>query len=203
MTEHLRISGFLVVLEPKVSRNTGKLYAGVGRMPPYPSKEPAEALAIDEYVFGGVKDFDTNVIPSLGAAVRLCNMLHWGSRRLEIIYCRDGDQPFPRSELEIETPEQLGYDVATVRTGYWSIVDDISPSDWAISYRRLLNGNGLFSSLTDAEDYLRDYRAHKEMDADFPFDVVEVIRIKPRPTVPRTRTRWCKAWRAIWPWRSG
>ncbi len=174
------VSGFLVVLEPKVSRNTGKLYAGVGRVPPYPSNEPAQEPAMDEYVFGGVKDPDTNMIPSLGAAVRLCNMLNCGSRRFEIIYCRDGDQPFPRSELEIETAEPLGYDIATVRTEYWSIVDDISPSDWAIPYRRLLNSSGLFYSRTDAEDYLRDYRAHKEWDADFPFEVVEVIRIKPR-----------------------
>jgi hypothetical protein len=72
------VSGFLVVLEPKESRNTGKLYAGVGRVPPYPSNKPAEEPAMDEYVFGGVKDPNTNMIPSLGAAVRLCTMLSGG-----------------------------------------------------------------------------------------------------------------------------
>ena len=98
------------------SRN-GKFYAGVGRVPPYPSNEPAEELGIDEFVFGGVKDPDTNLIPSLGAAARLCNMLNCGRRTFEIIYCRDGE-PLPPSELEIEIAEPLGYDIATVRTEY-------------------------------------------------------------------------------------
>jgi hypothetical protein len=180
MTEHLTLSGFLVVLEPRLSRNTGKFYAGVGRVPPYPSGNPAEARAMDEYVFGGVKNPDTNVIPSLEAAVRLCQMLNLGGRRFEIIYCRDGEQRIPDPELEIESTETLGYDVATVRTEHWSIVDDISLNDWAAPYRRRLNPNGLLPERADAEGYLHDYRAHKEWDADFPFDVVEVIKIKPR-----------------------
>lgn len=174
------LSGFLIVLADARNRLTGGPYAGVARVPPYPSKIPGEERAMDDYVFGGLKDLDTNVIPSLNAAVPLCKMLSSGGRRFEIIYCRDADQSIASSGPEIESAEHLGYDIATVRTEYWSIVEDFSPSAWAVPYRQRLNSNGLFVSKADADSYLRDYRAHGEPDADFPFDVVEVIRIKPK-----------------------
>jgi hypothetical protein len=136
------LSGFLVVCEPRLSRNTGKIYAGVGRMPTYPSKIPGEESAMDHYVFGGVKDCDSNTIPLLGAAVRLCNLLSRAGRRFEIIFCRAAQQQIPGFE-QVRGIDSLGYDVATVRTECWSIVDDICPSDWAVPYRQQLNKNGL------------------------------------------------------------
>lgn len=172
------LSGFLVALEPKLSRNTGKLYAGVGRVPPYPSQHAAEVTAMDDYVFGDVKDIDTNVIPSLEAAIVLCAKLSSGGRRFEILYCRDGQQPIPVSGSEMRRVEHLGYDVATVRSEGWSIVDDISVRDWAASFRQVLNANGLFPKKVDAEAYLRAYRLNGDPDANFQFDIVEVMRVE-------------------------
>jgi hypothetical protein len=174
------LAGFLVVLAEARNRRTGRPYSGVARVPTYPTEVPGEESAMDEYVFGGLKDPDTNVISSLNAAVRLCKVLGRAGRRYEIIYCRDADQPIAGFGEEIDSAEHLGYDVATVRTECWSIVEDFAHSDWAKPYRRRLNRNGLFAERADAEAYLREYRAHSEPDADFPFDVVEVIKIGPR-----------------------
>jgi hypothetical protein len=152
------ISGFLVVLADARNRVTGEPCAGVGRMPSYPSDNPLEELGMDEYVFGGLKDPDTNVIPTPEVAARLCEMLSSGGRRFEMIYCRDSDQAIPSSGLA--GMERLGYDIATVRTECWSLAEDFSQSDWATSYRHRLNANGLFDERSDAQAYLRDYRAH-------------------------------------------
>jgi hypothetical protein len=150
-------------------------------MPTYPSKIRGEERGMDEYVFGRVKDKDTNLIPSLETAVGLCKMLGRGGRRFEIIYCSDTEQqPILRCELEIGSTEFLGYDVAGISGDCWSIVDDFSSNDWARPYRQRLNPSGLFLERADAESYLRDYRAHGEPDADSAFDVIEVIRVTPR-----------------------
>jgi hypothetical protein len=170
------ISGFLVVLADARNRVTGELYAGVGRMPPYPSDNTLEERGMDEYIFGGLKDPDTNVIPSLDAAARLCEMLSGGGRRFEIIYCRDADQASPG----LAGMEWLGWDVATIRTECWSLAEDFSQGDWALPYRYRLNADGLFSERADAEAYLCDYRAHGGPDADFPFDVIEIFRVRTR-----------------------
>ena len=172
------LSGFLVVLEPRLSRNTGKLYAGVGRIPPYPSQHDGEESAMDEYVFGDVKDPDTNVIPSLEAAILLCGKLSSSGRRFEILYCRDAQQPISISGSEMPRIEHLGYDVATVRSEGWSIVDDISVRDWAAVFRQALNANGLLPTKADADAYLRAYRLNGDHDADFQFDIVEVMRVE-------------------------
>ena len=175
------LAGFLIVIADARNRLTGRPYAGVARVPAYPSEIPGEERAMDDYVFGGLKDPETNVIPSLSAAVRLCKMLSRSGRRFEIVYCRDADQPISSSssEVAIESAEHLGYDIATVRTECWSIVEDFTQSDWAKPYRWRLNRNGLFAERADAEAYLRDYRA-PEFDADFPFDVIDVIGVTPR-----------------------
>ena len=170
-------SGFLVVLEPKLGRVTGKLYAGVGRVPTYPSKVPGEERGMDEYVFGGVKDEGTNLIPSLQAAVRLCEMLGRGGRGFEIIYCRDGEEPIPGPGLEIGSAESLGYDITGISGDCWSIVDDFAQSQWAKPFCLRLNPSGLFVGRTDAEAYLREYIRHNEYYADAAFKVIEVIRI--------------------------
>src|SRR5262245_30303775 len=128
-------SEFLVVLADARNRATGGPYAGVARMPYYhPSDDVREERAIDEYVFGDFKDDDSNLIPSLEAAVKLCRMLRSGGRRFEIIYCRNAEQPVPLSRVEIANVESLGYDVADVRWTYYSIEEVFSIGNWAIPY---------------------------------------------------------------------
>ncbi len=175
MANQIMTSGFLVVLEPRPSPNTGKLYAGVDRVPTYPSEIPGEERAMDAYLFGGLKDDSTNLIPSLRKAVRLCKMLRRGGRRFEIIHVQSAIHSVAGCPPEIEG-EHLGYDVAGVSGDCWSIVLDFPVSDWALPYRERLNQYGLFVEGADARSYLEDYRAHNEPDADSPFDVVEVMR---------------------------
>ena len=172
-------SGFLVVVADARNRATGGPYAGVCRVPYYPPDDVREERAMDEYVFGDFKDDDTNLIPSLEAAVKLCGMLRSGGRQFEIIYCRDAEQPVPLSQMGIGSVQSLGYDVAGIRWNYWSIVEDFSIGDWAIPYHKRLNPNGLFGEKSDAEAYLRDYRAHRDHDWDSGFNIVEVLRITP------------------------
>jgi hypothetical protein len=177
-------SGFLVVLADARNRATGGPYAGVARVPYYhPSGDVrvgyAEKPAINEYVFGDVRDEDTNLIPSLEGAVKLSGMLRSGGRQFEIIYCRDVERPFLVSLVGIASIECLGYDVADTGGTYYSIVEVFSIGAWATPHAQRLNANGLFGEQSDAEAYLRDYRARKENKWHAPFDVVEVMRVTP------------------------
>jgi hypothetical protein len=132
---------------------------------------------MDEYVLGDIKDAETNLIPSRREALRLQKTLKESGERFDVIYCRNTSDSLRGTDLQMQNSEWLGYDVAAIRGDYWSIVDDFSPEEWATSFRRGLNDHGLFSEKSDAEQYLREYRARDDADADAPFEVVEVARI--------------------------
>lgn len=170
-------SGFLVVLKPKLSPSSGKLYAGVYRVPYYPTEIPGEEAAMDEYVFGDFKDLDTNLIPSLQAAIRLCRELSLGGRQFEIIYCRDPMLPLPSCLIKNASIDHLGYDVAGIDGDYWSIVYDFSKNNWSLSHKSKLNKNGLFYNKHDAQMYLDAYIKNCDYYWDSNQCVIEIIRI--------------------------
>jgi hypothetical protein len=173
-------SGYLVVRchPPDGSGRPEKPYQGVGRVPAYPPDDEEEEPMVDDYVFGGLKDDDTNLIPSLDTARELFESLAAiGRHEYEIIYCCHGPE-LVCAALHNQHVEQLGYDVVSF-ADYWSIVDDFVPSTWATPFFRSLNEHGLFRKRTDAEAYLRHYRAHGEPDNDAPFEIVHVSRVLP------------------------
>jgi hypothetical protein len=174
------MSGFLVVFSSAPDVSPRRRYAGVNRVPPYPAASDTEAEAMEEYVLGDVKDVNTNLIPSLQEAVRLCHRLSRGGRRFEIIYCGYVGSESPPADLRMRSAHHLGYDVAVVQGDYWSIVRDLPPTAWVQEFRLRLNENGLFGIRNDAETYLREYRAHREADHEMPLDVVSVSRVVPR-----------------------
>jgi hypothetical protein len=176
-------TGYLVVrcIEPFPLGADGSLrlrYLGVDRLPAHPSDDENERDALEEYVFGGIKNDVTNLIPSLDAAVRLQRLFAASKHGYEILFCSEGPRA-AQSNQEHEVPtEQLGYDVAAIRGDYWSIVADLSSSDWAARFRSSLNAFGLFARRDDAEAYLREYLDHDEPDSDSPFEVVYVTRVR-------------------------
>lgn len=133
-------------------------------------------------MFGDYKNEATNLIPSFDSALRLHYALSSGRHNYEIIFCcedsdSDAVQRIERNGLKIE---HLGYDVASLRGDYWSIVGDFARSAWASRFRQSLNEFGLFRRRVDAEAYLKEYREQGEPDSDSPFDVVYVVRILDR-----------------------
>lgn len=176
---NVRDSGFLVVLATKTESNRGPAtYEGVDRMPGYPGDRPDQTAALDFYVFGECKDPRTNLIPHIEVARDLLAQLSRGGRRYEIILCCEGPDSEALTRLPAACAERLGFDVAAIRSDYWSIVDDFSKSSWAEPFRSGLNEHGLFRSGKDAERYLREYKRRNEADSDSPLEVVYVVRLQ-------------------------
>jgi hypothetical protein len=171
--------GFLVVLSLPTYRNPRNArYRGVDRVPEYPASIIEEAEALDEYVFGDYKDIDTNLIPDLCAARRLLGKISISGRQFEIIVICSSPVDSSLTNLGPSIViEELGYDVAGISGGYWSIVADVPAARWAETYIASFNQNGLFCTREQAEHYLNDYRAHQEPDYDSPFAVVFVARV--------------------------
>lgn len=172
------LSGFLVVLSrDKAAEGHGFTYQGVNRVPGYPGNSADETSALDFYVFGDCKDPATNLIPSMEVARELLARLLRTGRKYELLVCCEG----PNSEWLANLPahaEHLGFDVAAIQADYWSIVDDFSPSDWALQFRERLNEHGLFREAKEAEEYLREYKHRNEPDADSPLEVVYAARLR-------------------------
>jgi hypothetical protein len=168
------MNGYLVV----VSNPAICPYRGVDRVPPYPAEFDSESAACDAYVFGGFKCRDTNLIPSIDAAVRLLKMFSASPRRFEIIRCTDRTDESHESRNVNDSANTLyGYDVAVVIGDFWSIVDDMPKDAWAAPYLTSKNAYGLFPEKTTAEQYLLDYRKNAGLDSDFDFSVVAVYGV--------------------------
>ena len=184
------LEGYLVVLKtPECQSEAGKRlnprYAGVNRVPAYPSDYREEQSALDEYFFGNFKSMETNLIPELSSAGHLLKMLSASPREFEIILCCAGPTSKDFQAFRREQILGLGYDVAVVQGDCWSIVSDFTESDWSRSFLRRLNEFGLFTDRADALNYLREYRAHGEADADMPFEVTYVARVKSEAASPQ------------------
>lgn len=184
MTDSISRNGFLVVLsrsqytEVPVS-TTNPRYSGIDRVPPYPSEYDEENSVLESYVFGEYKDEKSNLIPTFMRALELHHALSRVSKRsFEIILvCSGPDSELIASHIEV-VDQQLGFDIASVQSDYWSIVDDFSKSKWAFRYKSTLNEFGLFSERGDAEEYLNEYRSRQEPDKDSPFEIFYVVQIK-------------------------
>jgi hypothetical protein len=171
-------SGFLVVLRtPEYRSPRNPRYFGVDAVPASTSKIPEEAQALNDYVFGNFKDFETNLILTYSKAHELWMAFSKSSREFEIIFCCAGPDDVAMNSLTSVEWQALGYDVAGICGDYWSIVDDIPASDWAKPYVAALNESGLFRTRNEAAQYLREYRDHREADYDSQFDVVYVVRV--------------------------
>lgn len=175
-------TGFLIVRSVDASlaednRSSRSRYSGVDRVPPYPSDDDCEKDAIEDYVFGDYKNQTTNLISSLDRALQLYRSLSGSKYKYEILFCSEGPDAVNRMEEEHLKIEHLGFDVASLRTDYWSIVADFSRNEWALHFLNALNEFGLFRGRSDAEAYLREYRKHDEPDSNSLFIVVYVCRI--------------------------
>ena len=173
------LRGFLVVLsEPEYRSPRNPRYFGVDAQPASPSDFPEEAEELDQYVFGRFKEPVTNLIPTYERARQLLDAFSKSPRKFEIIFCGYGLDDLNLEAFAPLKMQGLGYDVAGVSGDGWSIVCDMPESDWARPFIASLNEFGLFQTRLDAENYLREYRAHQEADFDSPFDVVFIAREK-------------------------
>lgn len=175
--------GFLVVLATESKGESpenqpNERYVGVGRVPSWPTDYPEEEDAMWDYVFNDDFKDETNLIPSLDKAMELHMRLSQRKRKFEIIFCCHGPDSNDMRRLGSKKIEHLGYDVTGIVDGdYYSIVDDFSRNDWAVTFRARLNKFGLLGDRRDAEQYFEGYRSHGEPDADVDFDIVYVVRI--------------------------
>jgi hypothetical protein len=152
---------------------------GIDRVPAFPSKRDIENSVLDAYVFGSYKDRTTNLIPDYGRALELWQRLSASDRRFEVLWCStDPSIPTPDSPSPRMAYDPLGFDVSAIGGDYWSVVDDISRSEWAVRFVSLLNQNGLFQARDDALAYLDEYVRNREPDWDSGLRVVFVARIR-------------------------
>jgi hypothetical protein len=171
MTRH---EGFLVVR--KVEDKVPGQYRGLFRM--VPTSPPVGASGFeDPYVFGDLTD-ELGLSPSLDAAQTLVQRLAPVERSedLEVLFVRTSSDDPPTTP----TPPgavRLGFDVAGVGGGFWSIVDDFPEGDQVARFRRQLNDNGLFDTSDAAAAYLDAYRRHRFADHNLPFAIWEVYRL--------------------------
>jgi hypothetical protein len=180
--------GYLVVLRlpENLDLLSNKRCLGVCRVPSYrlagqdPIKE--EMAAMDRYVFGGILDEESGLIPSYDIASDLLAQFSKSPREFEIIWCKtvepEGNQ-HRQGVLSSGPGERLGFDVATLGGEFWSIVADFPVTDtrFQILLERL-NENGLFASAGDAREYLRQYQRLQLFDYDFPFEILEVRAVE-------------------------
>jgi hypothetical protein len=175
-------SGFLVVLltreyRPEESIDSNPRYLGVSRIPAYPSEYKEEECPLDDYVFGAVKSRETNLIPDYDGARRLLHRFAVSPRAFEIIFCCSDPEDAPLKGLGPDSVVALGYDVATIRADYWSIVEDLVFSPWAQPFQQRLNEYGLLPNKADAARFLQEYRNHQEADCEAPFEIICVMRV--------------------------
>jgi hypothetical protein len=175
------ISGYLVVLA--LPETTGALekrrsvrYAGVDRIPAYPTKYSEEVVALDDYVFGGVKSDTDNVIPSFALAYSLWTKFTSSPRKFDVIFCC-GSPEHLAADICSDKLMPLGYDVATIRGDAWSIIHDCPSGDWTNSYVDRLNKFALFDNAHDAMQYLNDYKLRGEADSDMNLEAIFVFRV--------------------------
>ncbi len=156
-------TGFLVVCstwEP-FTNNRNPRYKGVGRIPAYPSEYREEDQANDDYVFGGFKDDETNLIPTFARANELLSRYARSPRSFDLVYC--SPEPVPaEQQAALIGPDRrlvsLGYDIASIiDSDYSSIVEDFELGEWALPYLEKLNEHGLFANQQDAVDYVAGY----------------------------------------------
>lgn len=178
-------TGYLIVRARDTGERGGEgelmsSYRGVDRVPALPADDKCEQEALDQYVFGGFKEEEGNLIACFEDALRLHALFSAGKHRYEILYCCEGlnaIQGIAGGGVDIEC---LGYDVAAISGDYWSIVGDMADGAWAEVYRRVLNEYGLFACRNEAEAYLWEYRRRQEADHDVALDVVYVARVTSR-----------------------
>lgn len=176
--------GYLVVRvnsEPltRKSYTNNPHYKGVALIPPYPSDDIFEQEPLDRYVFGDFKDKDTNLIPSYERAKTLCTWLNELSKKYlyEIVLCCDSFENLKGHNLPMGCTESRGYDIATIRGDYWSIVEDMPADPWTTQYKVLLNQNGLFTDRAEAVNYLSEYKERGAPDCDMPLDIIYIAKV--------------------------
>lgn len=184
MTSARELEGFLVLLATPCGMRHGSRtercpYMGVDRGPTWPTDVAVEQEPLDDYVFGSLKDFDTNLIPDYRIARLLYDRFALSPRSYEIIACTSDPSATIIRSLCLSSTQPRGYDVAAVRADYWSIADDLSCSPWAAVYQGHLNDFGLFNDREIAQAYLEQYISRGEPDCDSPFEVFHITRIVP------------------------
>ena len=178
--------GFLVVLmtPETLELMSNKRYRGVNRIPCYrlanqdPINEEIEGM--ERYVFGGVRDEGSGLIPSQVVALHLLAQLQNSPRKFELLWCRV--VPVAQ-DAQTTAPDllgqRLGFDLAGLGGDFWSIVADFPFTDNRFaSFAGKLNENGLFDAAADARAYLNEYQRLQLPDFDIPFEVLEVQRVE-------------------------
>ena len=145
-----------------------------------PTSNPPESMSdtMWKYVFEGVKNDETNLIEDIGKAKEIYYGLKREGEDVEIIYVTENPEEGGYRQLEEGKKEGLGWDVAGVTAGYWSIVADFPDREWAKRFTSLLNRHGLFQEKRIALEYLDQYIKNREADWDSIFDVVFIARVK-------------------------
>lgn len=151
-------------------------YCGVDRVPVYEVGHERRT-AMERFVFGNMRDKNTNLITSFSDAIELRNALVESGEEYEVLFCCENKDEAMAGKEPGEARLGLGFDIAVLRGDYWSIVGDMAPGLWAERFRCLLNEHGLFDQREDAERYLVEYRMHGEADSEYPFQVLFVARV--------------------------
>lgn len=177
-------TGYLVVLQQPEQRGPDGLrlnpnYAGVDRLPLFPSSNTQESEELYNYYFGNIKDIEANLIVDIVDAAELASRLSVHPRGYCIILCSPDlpDSSLPGADRYRVIP--AGFDVATLKGDCWSIVKDFPVAEWADSYRSHLNQYGLFPHQAVAEKYLSSYRMHQQSDFEMPFEITHVSILVP------------------------
>jgi hypothetical protein len=171
--------GFLVVLsEPEYRSERNPRYFGVDARPECENDIPEEKWPLEQYDYGKFKDPVSNLVPTYEKAQQLLDAFSRSPRKFEIIFCGHGPDDLKLNAFASLKMQGLGYDIAGISGDGWSIVSDMTASDWARPFVASLNESGLFPNRVQAEEFLRQYCAHKEADYDCPFDVVFVARVE-------------------------
>lgn len=149
--------GYLVVLktsyESDISLN--KRYRGIDRLPPYPTDIVEEKDALKQYVFGDYKNED-GFIEEISNAHELEEKFDISNREYEIIFCISKLDKSINKENDF-SGKLLGYDIADCKTPFWSSLNDYPTDKYMSKYLSELNESGLFDSIENAMEYLKDY----------------------------------------------
>lgn len=176
------MKGYLLALsEPDHSSlSANRAYAGLARVPAYPSPVSEEAHAMEEYVFGEyIQDPKQGLVPTLRKARELLQLFSGSPRAFDLLFCDSSDVSEDHAHRKGFTC--LGFDVAGPGS-FWSVVGDFPGDVRMRTYLGWLNQNGLFRSREDAERFLRDYCLLELDDHDVvPFLVFGVYRVEVGP----------------------
>jgi hypothetical protein len=134
--------------------------------------------AMDEYLFGEIRDPESNLIPTIAGAFKLYERLSSGSLKFDVLFCSSDPQLSQSPDNEVPIAETLGWDVACVRGDYSSIAGHFTSETWGRKYANLRNTYGLFERRTDAEGYLAEYRRRREHDWEMEFDVIFLAQVR-------------------------